>query len=255
MGKADPPPPPSSAGKGTAAASCRCCEVDPPYASKGEGTATAAASCRHCPDDFAVEAAGWPLRPVDGLQSSFLYRRWCRSVCVRVCGVLLALRSKMASKCVPVPALVFFLGGGERLALAPHGHFPWALIRSHMDVSAFTPPPPPPLGVGPAVAGRRNHLPGGSAALIQPEGLCHTLMPGGSVARVDVRSMSASAFARQYDDPCKPALLLGAMDAWPAGEWPDVVWTAEFMWGPILERSIRCGLWSYVLVGPLALGL
>ena len=118
-----------------------------------------------------------------------------------------------------------------------------------MDVSAFTPPPPPPLGVGPAVAGRRNHLPGGSAALIQPDGLCHTLMPGGSVARVDVRDMSASAFARLYDDPCKPALLLGAMDAWPAGEWPDLVWTRRyglqcFMWGTMLvwSRVFHVGL-------------
>ena len=74
-----------------------------------------------------------------------------------------------------------------------------------MDVSAFT-PPAAAHGADPAVAGSR-----------------HALMPGGGVARVDVREMSASAFARQYDDPCKPALLLGAMEAWPAGAWAALV--------------------------------
>ncbi len=33
----------------------------------------------YCPDEAAIEAAGRPVRPVQGLSSMFLYKRWCRS--------------------------------------------------------------------------------------------------------------------------------------------------------------------------------
>ena len=94
-------------------------KVDPPPPSS-VGTA-AADSRRHCPDDFAIEAAGRALRPVDELQSSFLYRRWCRSVCLCVWGGggvggafrLSPALSLTARACVPVPALVHVSVWGE----------------------------------------------------------------------------------------------------------------------------------------------
>ena len=91
-----------------------------------------------------------------------------------------------------------------------------------MDVSAFTPPAAAHVA-DIAVARSRN-----------------TLMPAGSVARVDVRDMSASDFARQYDDPCKPAILLGAMNAWPAGEWAEHVCWCGFAFAGLPARGNEC---------------
>ena len=110
----------------------------------GEPPPGAPLPIRPTPDDHAIASAAYPIRPVAGLHSAFLYRRW---------------------------------------------------LRSHMDVSSFIPPH------------TSTHPAGGSSGFK-------------SVERIDVRGMRPGEFFNRFDEPCKPAVLQGAMDTWP-GEDAD----------------------------------